>query len=243
MFARLSDILSAATELLAANIRLAWVRVERLGARLVAMAALGVLAALSFCAALAGLAVVLAPELGPGVAIIVVSSGTLAVSLIGVAIIGAPFYSDTGKAPRAQAEEAREKLARLLPGTPEEPDPSTRQSSSAAGQPAEHHSLFDAAGRILTNPDAMASAAFAVVTVLGVKRSVRLARTIAGAAGTGIAVARAIRHVEHAAHTVRAQSNGHHTSSHEHASEPNQPRSAQRTAAPHTTPRNADRFR
>jgi len=60
MFTRLGDILSAASELLVADARLAWLRVERLGARLVTLVALGVLAAICLCATLAGVAVILA---------------------------------------------------------------------------------------------------------------------------------------------------------------------------------------
>lgn len=233
MFTRLGDILSAATELLVANTRLAWVRVERLGARLVAMAALVVLAGASFCAALAGLGVLLAPEIGVGWAIIGVAGGTLLVSLIGVAILAAPFYSSSAeRTPREQAEDAHARLHHLLPGTPD-PEPAERPVEGAAPPTPEHRtaqaSLLDAFAKVATSPDALAGAAFAVVSVLGVKRSVRLARTVAGAAGTGIAVARAIRQVEQAAHAARAATNGHHPqhpSRHEHAPETTPHRSA-----------------
>lgn len=213
MFTRLGDILSAASEVLVADARLAWYRVERLGARLILGVALGMLAAIALCATLAGIAVVLAPSLGAGVAILLVAGSTLVGALIGGAILLAPFAT-TGGARQAgeDAARAKEKLTRLVHGD----EPASESPEDGRGRSPEfeqaHATLSEAVAKALSSPDALAGAGFALVSVLGVKRSLRLARTVAGAAGTGVAVAKTVRRMEQATsgHRADARTNGRH---------------------------------
>ncbi len=221
MLARLGEILSAGADLVAADARLAWTRTGQLGVRFAVLIALGVVAAAALCATLAGAGVLLAPMIGTGLAIVVVAGTTLLIACIAALVVAAPFITPSkSKQIKRDADEARLRFYQAVPGhqAPEpEPKPrgrlpqGARQGAREHREEKRHASILGLAGKAATSPDALAGAAFAAVSILGVRRSLSLARTLASAAATGAALTRAARQVEHLArgHDASHGHNGH----------------------------------
>jgi hypothetical protein len=187
MFRRVRQFLRGSSRLLEAEARLVRTRLRQLGLFVALGVALGVLGALAVAGAAAGAAVLLAPAVGLGIALLVVSGALLLAVALTFWLVNHRLaaYERSERPPEAAVRDAKGQL--------EEAIGPSGDGQAPAGAPAPGLEFAQhAIDRMRSHPAATAGAVFAVTSVLGVRRSVRIARAAAGLISTGVVAYRAL---------------------------------------------------
>lgn len=165
MFQRLTRTLEKGVDLLDVKARLTMRSFERVGIVWIGYFAASAMLVLGLGALLAALVVSLAPFIGTGAALAIAGAGIALMA--GIVFVAIHIYGDRG---RPSQHDLHERSARLetqfhdaLVGND--------QSPQSVQSPSDLKQLLNAA---IENPVAVAGAAFAVVSVLGVKRTAKL---------------------------------------------------------------------
>lgn len=190
MLERLGTITEAATGILEAKAQLAIRDLERVGARTGAYIAGGTVMALGACIVLAGIAVLLADLVGAGPALLIV--GVLA--LVGGFVMVRSFSPtrDTGKSRPSREElelQVQQNLEALRAATA--PPPAPCDEPAKGGMPSAEEFI----GAVKQNPQVLASAAFAALSILGPARSLKILGTTATAAGVAASIGKAVKNL------------------------------------------------
>lgn len=203
MFDRLRHIVGAGTDLAAAGAMLFGARAGAVALRGALVLALGLVGAIGLIGVLAGVTVLIVPAVGVAPAILIVCSSTLVVSGASVCVLlRGMLPGDRLERAHESVNEARAQLAAAIPGSGRTDDagsPDGAAAPDASGRDSVESGVSRALIGALSEPDKVAGAAFALVSVLGVGRTVRLVRTAASVAGSGAVVARAIQNAQRAA--------------------------------------------
>ncbi len=194
MLAGLRKLVEAGVGWVDAESTLLLSRSGRAAARVALLLASALCGALALCGLMAGVGLLLAPHVGAGPTVLLLSGLVLSASVL-LAWRTARGLRTIRASARVEAEAvgARERLKDALPGS-DEPEASGAAGSERGVEPSGVlGGIGGVLAKTLADPGLISGSVFAVVSVLGVGRTVRLARLAASALGSAAVIANALQ--------------------------------------------------
>lgn len=205
MFRRLGQLVDAAAGLFEVRMRLALLDLERAGLAMVCYLVAAVMFLGSALAALAAIGLVTARQIGwPGALLLLAALGAAAGLLLVWIVRSSPTLGRRA-ANRARLEREIDRRSELLRASADNEE----QTAPQAG--ASDNAISDLLGFVAARPQLVASAAFALLSVLGPFRVVRTVARAATAVGVAASIRKAVREVSDAAASRAAPLSTNHT--------------------------------
>lgn len=199
-------------ELVEAETSHAMQRLRQLGLIVGSMIALCVLAGIAAAGLLAGVVLLLAPEIGLGWSLLLVSSAVLLLMCLAIwwTYSYAGFDQNIKQAKQEAKSAEREIKDLVTPGD---------SSSSNIPEPAQHSHSTPSTVQKITNvvaehPVEIASAVFVGVALLGAKRSLRMVRSAVATASAGLAAYRTLSSLNDAVRSCTPKESATHHNGH-----------------------------
>ncbi|HWB20383.1 MAG TPA: hypothetical protein VG711_08800 [Phycisphaerales bacterium] len=160
----LTDILKSGTDVLELYIALAMKRARQAGILLVALVAAGVVSGVAMCGFLAGITIFLERVVGTPTALLIVSCVVL-LALCIACVLTLRKSTQMIKRLESRVMAARRRMDDLL-------TPDSNMSTTSSGA----ETILDAIRNAAANPGLVLSAGFALLSILGVARTLRLVK-------------------------------------------------------------------
>ncbi|MCA9295723.1 MAG: phage holin family protein [Phycisphaerales bacterium] len=195
MFNTLRHIAKQSTEVLESQAALAEKRLRRFGVLVALLVCAGCIGGAAACGVLAGIVILLVPALGVAGAILITAGITLLICLAGLGTWMARSNAAVRSAEFAAASSRVEWNNAVgidstsdTHGGGSERDTPRAGPGGTAGEPSEL--VNKAINAATSHPGLLAGAAFAFVSIFGVRRSISTLRTAAAVASAGVAASR-----------------------------------------------------
>lgn len=199
------DAIGAGTDALESTVEFAERRFRRLGIQVAMLVGLAVAGGLAACAVLAGVVVLLVPLVGLGVALLIVGGAMLVGAAVAFGLIqraGRTGHDRTGEGDAIDhpaVDHPRLPRPANTSRGPRPSNPAARTGHTGTDTPADF--IEDAVAHAISHPGILAGTAFAAVSVLGLRRSMRLLRTASAVASAGAVASQFVASIhEHNGH-------------------------------------------